>query len=208
MIPEQILATLALLLAGEPDAAFDPLRSGGYDERYPVTVEACPRPLPPLDVEGQTLICGRIAVPEDHNAAQADTVPLAFALLKARSLSPAADPVIYLHGGPGGYTVQDIPFNAATFAFLRERRDIIIPTLALAGLKDTQTNPSAAETVVRTLGNGQAFTFPEAGHGVIMFSQCARDIAVAFIDNPTGKVNGGCIEDLKPKFYVPKAVEK
>ncbi len=78
-----------------------------------------------------------------------------------------------------------------------------IPVLAMAGMKDTQTNPSAADSVVRTLSNGQALTFPEAGHGVSTFSQCAEDIAESFIENPVAKVNDGCIDGLKPKFLLP-----
>lgn len=80
-----------------------------------------------------------------------------------------------------------------------------LPVLAMAGTKDTKTNPDAAEMVVRTLPNGQAVLFPEAGHAVIQFSQCARDIAVAFIETPQAEVNTACTEDLKPAFHIPPA---
>lgn len=136
MTPEQIIVALTALLAGEPHAGFDALRDGGHDRRYPVTVESCPRPLPPLDVEGRTVICGRVDVPEDHGAPDGRTVPLAFALLKARSESPAPDPVIYLHGGPGGYTVQEIPGHAQLFDFLRGRRDVVIFDQRASGISD------------------------------------------------------------------------
>ena len=78
-----------------------------------------------------------------------------------------------------------------------------IPVLAMSGTKDTQTNPDAAERVVRTLPNGQAVLFPEAGHAVIMFSQCAKDVAEGFIETPTAPVNAACTAALKPSFHVP-----
>lgn len=136
MSPDQIVLTVIALMSSATEPAFDPLKAGGHDDRYPVTIEACPRPLGPLEVEGSTVICGRIEVPEDHDAAEGETIPLAFAVLKSRSTAPAPDPVIYLHGGPGGHTVQDIPMNADLFDFLRDRRDIILFDQRGAGLSD------------------------------------------------------------------------
>lgn len=136
MSPDQIIATLIALMSHATEPAFDPLKAGGHDDRYPVSIEACPRPLGPLEVEGQTVICGRIAMPEDHDTAGGKTLPLAFALLKSRSAAPAPDPVIYLHGGPGGHSVQDIPMNADLFDFLRDRRDIILFDQRGAGISD------------------------------------------------------------------------
>lgn len=78
-----------------------------------------------------------------------------------------------------------------------------LPVLAMAGTKDTATNRDAADKVVRTLPNGQAVLFPEAGHTVIQFSQCARDVAISFLEAPSAPVNATCTEALKPQFYVP-----
>ncbi len=136
MSPDQILATVVALMTSATDPAFDRLTQGGHDERYPLTVENCPRPIGPLEVEGKTVICGRIAVPETHGQDTGATIPLAFAVLKSRSTAPAPDPVIYLHGGPGGYTVQDIPFNASVFDFLRDRRDIVLFDQRGSGISD------------------------------------------------------------------------
>ncbi|KKB83698.1 hypothetical protein VW29_13455 [Devosia limi DSM 17137] len=127
MTPDQILQIVVALLVAQPDTtAFQPLMSGGYDAHFPVTIEACPRPLPAADIEGQTVICGRIDVPENHGAPDGNRVDLAFAVLKARSLSPAPDPVVYLHGGPGGRAVPDLAFNAGLFDHLRDRRDLVL----------------------------------------------------------------------------------
>lgn len=136
MTPEQIVATIVALATSASDPAFDQLRAGAHDARYPVVVENCARPLGPLEVEGQTVICGRINVPENHDAENGATVPLAFAILRSHSVAPAPDPVIYLHGGPGGYVVQDIAANASLFDFLRDRRDIVIFDQRASGLSD------------------------------------------------------------------------
>ena len=123
----EVIATVSALLAGELDPAFDKLRAGGYDDRYPVVIEACPRPVITLDVEveGRTMVCGRITVPENHDADTGNVVPLAFVILKSRSAAPAADPVVYLHGGPGGFVLQDIGTTSLLFDFARDRRDIV-----------------------------------------------------------------------------------
>ena len=136
MSPDQIIATVIALLSSATDPALDALKDGGHHDRYPVTIEACPRPLGPLEVEGKTVICGRVEVPEDHEAADGPSIALAFAVLKSRSTAPAPDPVIYLHGGPGGYTVQKIPMNAGLFDFLRDRRDIILFDQRGSGISD------------------------------------------------------------------------
>ncbi|TMV93322.1 alpha/beta hydrolase, partial [Thioclava sp. BHET1] len=136
MSPDQIVATVITLMSTTANPAFETLKAGGYDTGYPVAIEACPRPLGPLEVEGQTVICGRVTVPEDHDAPDGATIPLAFAVLKSRSTAPAPDPVIYLHGGPGGYTVQTIPTNAALFDFLRDRRDIVLFDQRGSGISD------------------------------------------------------------------------
>jgi pimeloyl-ACP methyl ester carboxylesterase len=126
MTYEQIIAVIAGLLAGPDGTAFETLAAGGYDPTYPVVIEACPRPLAALDIEGETVICGRVNVPENHDAPEGNRIDLAFAVLKARSEAPAPDALIYLHGGPGGRAVPDIQFNAGIFDAFRERRDLVL----------------------------------------------------------------------------------
>jgi hypothetical protein len=60
MTPDQIAAVMAPVSGTADPAAFAAIRDSGADPRYPVTVEACPRPLPPGEIEGQTVICGRV----------------------------------------------------------------------------------------------------------------------------------------------------
>ncbi|QJF51625.1 alpha/beta hydrolase [Roseobacter ponti] len=134
MTPDQVITTVLALLAGEQDAAFDQLRNGGYDDRYPVTIEECVQPRQVFEVEGKTLICGRVSVPENHDADNGNSVSLAFAVLKARSSSPAPDPIVYLHGGPGGSAAGELVGNVGLFDFLRDRRDIVLFDQRAGGL--------------------------------------------------------------------------
>jgi pimeloyl-ACP methyl ester carboxylesterase len=78
-----------------------------------------------------------------------------------------------------------------------------IPTLVLWGYNDTQTSMKDALLAAESLANAQAVGFPEAGHGAIIFSKCARDIGRAFIDEPGAPVKAGCTGALRPRFVLP-----
>lgn len=125
MTPEQILALIAAL-AGEPDPdAFAGLRSGGVNPNYPVEIVACERPVAPTEIEGETVICGRVAVPLDHDSPDSGKIHIAFNIYRAHSLAPEPDPVMFLHGGPGDGTVSRVGRTGEIFAHLRGQRDIV-----------------------------------------------------------------------------------
>ena len=90
---------------------------------------ACPDPLPWSDEkEGESYDCGLVTVPENHDAANGRTIDLVYLRLKAKTLSPRPDPLIYLSGGPGGSALHEITTNQLLFenmASIRERRDVI-----------------------------------------------------------------------------------
>ncbi len=137
MTPEQIIAVVTALLSAEPDlAAFTAIRAGGADPRYPVTVEACPsNAVPPTEVEGGTVICGRVNLPEDHGKPDGTRIDLAFAVLKARTQSPVPDPVIYQHGGPGGGALTALAGVVhPLFDGYRSRRDVVTFDQRAAGI--------------------------------------------------------------------------
>ncbi|QYZ69987.1 alpha/beta hydrolase [Neotabrizicola shimadae] len=126
MTPDQIVA-FVLALAGPPAA--DPLLPlivpGGADPRYPVVAVACPGPVAPEEVEGMTVACGRVNLPEDHDKPDGRRIDLTFMVLKSHSLAPAADPVVYLHGGPGSGVVRNPILITRFLEEIRDRRDII-----------------------------------------------------------------------------------
>ena len=108
MTYDQILALVASLIGEPAPDAFPNLMNGGSDPAYPVEVVPCSRPVAPDEIDGETVICGRVTVPFDHSDPDGETITIAFNLYKAHSLSPEPDPVIYLHGGPGGGTVSRV----------------------------------------------------------------------------------------------------
>jgi pimeloyl-ACP methyl ester carboxylesterase len=148
---------LALIgaLSGAPEAdPFAPLRAAAARPDALVSVEPCPRPLPAHEIEGVTLLCGRVKVPEDRSKPGGKAIPLAFAVLKATSRYPQADPVIYLQGGPGGSAVAQIPLIERIFRPWRDRRDIVMFDQRSAGLSGlstscTQMLASNASDIVR-----------------------------------------------------------
>ncbi|MCC0044902.1 MAG: alpha/beta hydrolase [Brucellaceae bacterium] len=126
MTPDQIFAVIATLLAGNSDPDFERLNAGGYDSRYPVAVESCELPPATMDVEGHTVLCGTVTVPENYDKPDGRTIPLEFAILKSNSRSPAPDPLLYLHGGPGSGTLHILgPIANLAYANHRRTRDII-----------------------------------------------------------------------------------
>jgi pimeloyl-ACP methyl ester carboxylesterase len=146
MTPEQILTFVATLLSGPETTGFTTLKEGGFDERYPVTIEACPAPVPLLDIEGQTVICGEVNVPENYEKTDSRTIPLKFSVMKAHSESPQKDALVYLHGGPGGMAVPDISGLSQLFARFRADRDIVVFDQRASGISD------ATVTCFNTLG--------------------------------------------------------
>lgn len=84
----------------------------------------CPFPLPMDEVEGETVDCGYLTVPENRSDPNSAEVDIAVAIIHSHHDNPPADPVIYLEGGPGGSALAyaDEWFNTA----LRTQRDVII----------------------------------------------------------------------------------
>lgn len=136
MTPDQIIATVLALLTAEPTAtSFPVIAAGGAKAEYPVVLEACPRPLPAAEVEGKTVICGRVDVPENHDNPEGPRIALSFAVLKAHTQSPAPDPLVYLHGGPGGGAVRDLAgIVVPIFEGHRARRDVVTFDQRAAGI--------------------------------------------------------------------------
>ena len=123
----QILALIAALSGAPQTDPFAALRADAAKPGAALSVEACPRPLPPDEIEGVTLLCGRVNVPEERTKPGGRMIPLAFAILKAPSRFPEADPVVYLQGGPGSSAVKQIPLigaNVSALARPARHRDV------------------------------------------------------------------------------------
>jgi pimeloyl-ACP methyl ester carboxylesterase len=78
-----------------------------------------------------------------------------------------------------------------------------IPTMVVYGLNDTQTSSVDARHAAETLSRSQVIEVPEAGHGAIIFSQCVKDIGMAFLERPETAPDTACLASLKPRFVLP-----
>jgi pimeloyl-ACP methyl ester carboxylesterase len=78
-----------------------------------------------------------------------------------------------------------------------------IPTMVVYGLNDTQTSSADARHAAETLSRATIVAVPEAGHGAIIFSQCVKDIGMAFVERPAEAPDTACLENLKPRWALP-----
>lgn len=86
----------------------------------------CLMPLPQTEVVGESVHCGIMQVSEDWQDPESRLIEVHYAVLKSHSSTPQSDPVVYLHGGPGGIALWTLALNAEAFDTVRDKRDIII----------------------------------------------------------------------------------
>lgn len=77
------------------------------------------------------------------------------------------------------------------------------PTLILAGAYDFQTPVSWNKSAFVSLPNASYVQVPMSGHGVILYSACAEEIAEAFIDDPARLPDTSCVSQLRPAWILP-----
>ncbi|WP_369264710.1 alpha/beta fold hydrolase [Streptomyces sp. R35] len=84
----------------------------------------CPKPPEPIDALSNAR-CGFLEVPENRSRPDSRTIKLAVAVIPAVTpAKPAQDPVVFMAGGPGGDTFDDIPFLVDSG--LNKDRELII----------------------------------------------------------------------------------
>ena len=93
-----------------PAGQVDPTRVSAFSADAPpeFVPSDCPFRTPrDIDVE-----CGTVLVPKNRTTPDnGEAVALAVAVYRSTSPNPEPDPVIYLDGGPGGYTLDVLPFT-------------------------------------------------------------------------------------------------
>lgn len=89
---------------------------------------SCPFTLPPGQVEGQTVECGYLLVPEDRADPESRTIRLAMAIFHPANEVNEPDPLIYLVGGPGASALEliNLSFEQGYAPILATNRDLII----------------------------------------------------------------------------------
>lgn len=80
-----------------------------------------------------------------------------------------------------------------------------VPALLLSGEFDPITPEQNALTVLEGLSQGQAFTFPNTGHGAVFDSACARGMMADFLADPTAVVDASCLAQTDPLDFVTPA---
>jgi pimeloyl-ACP methyl ester carboxylesterase len=85
---------------------------------------ACPFLVVTPEVEGETIACGRLIVPENRARRSGPTISLQVAIVVSHAAEPAA-PIVYLEGGPGGSAVMNVP-DVWTRSALRQHAHLLI----------------------------------------------------------------------------------
>jgi pimeloyl-ACP methyl ester carboxylesterase len=78
--------------------------------------------------------------------------------------------------------------------------DVDVPVLVMAGRFDPVTPVAGSQRVADALGE-ELLLFPNAGHGAVTSSECARSIWLAFLDDPADDPDTTCMEDLEPPEF-------
>ena len=86
----------------------------------------CPMGTPVGEIEGETILCGQIQVPEDWSNPEGRLLTISYARLVAKATVPFDDPVIYFEGGPGGTALGSMLSYVVVYERLREDRDVIL----------------------------------------------------------------------------------
>ncbi|MBX9467698.1 MAG: alpha/beta hydrolase [Rhizobium sp.] len=178
-----ILALISAL-TGETSDDFAGL-TAGENGRQPISQIVCPRPLPADEIEGKTVFCGSVQVPEDHAKPDGKKITLEFAILKSHSLYPEADPVVYLQGGPGGSSIGQIPLLAQTFEPFRKTRDVVFWDQRSAGLSGQSVkcfNALAANAAVIAEKNYTTTEIDGSNINNNTIADCLREVEAAGID--------------------------
>ena len=90
---------------------------------------SCLEMLPDID-----MTCGELTVPLDYDRPEGDTFSLPYVVLPALGDNPAAEPLVFMQGGPGYSTLSTVPLFV-DWAEFREDRDMIF-------LEQRGTDPS------------------------------------------------------------------
>ncbi len=180
----QHILTLIAALSGQAGNEFATLKNGGPDPKSPITQIVCPRPFPADEIEGKTIFCGTVMVPEDHAKPDGKKIPLKFTVLKSRSQYPEPDPLVYLQGGPGGSSFTIANKLAKVYEPWRKTRDVIYWDQRSAGLSGHSVNcyNALSANAVRIAKGDFSVAKREDAEKTGTATECLREIEKAGID--------------------------
>ncbi len=82
-----------------------------------------------------------------------------------------------------------------------------IPTLVIAGEYDPITPPAFAEMVAENLSNSYYYEFPGVGHSAWYGAECAQNIGLQFVADPTSEPDASCLAEVGAPVFVRPPVE-
>lgn len=149
---------------------------------------------------GETVECGRLSVPAHRFDLNSTKILLPVAVFKSHSKEPLPDPIVYLEGGPGGHTIEEIPdiFHYLVEPFLDER-DFVLFDQRGAGLAEPALDcPQMDDFDHTTLTKDM--TDAEYTAGFVAAVQACRDALVLAGADPglaTSSESASDLEDLR-----------
>ncbi|AZM87992.1 alpha/beta fold hydrolase [Streptomyces sp. W1SF4] len=138
------LACLPALGPAQGTTAGAPAQPAGAGRPAAPSARFVPGPCPktPEPVEAlSTARCGYLEVPENRARPDGRTIRLAVAVIRSVRADPAPDPVVFMAGGPGADTFDDIPFLIGSG--LNKDRELIV--MAQRGNLHDQPNLACPE---------------------------------------------------------------
>ena len=166
---------------------------------------SCPFALRPSQVEGETVECGYLIVPEDRTDPDSRDIRLAVAIFCHPDGAPEPDPIIYLEGGPGGspLEIRAPNFDAYFGPIFAANRDIILFDQRGVGFSEPALDcPAFTELYLDLLDfevDDELLTAQEIlNRKVEAFMACAEDLsAVADLSAYNTVANAADVNDLR-----------
>lgn len=143
---------------GSDGAAPDETTDTSVVEETPTLVAGdCWWEVPADAPEGVTVTCGSVDVPADRTDPETDMVTLAVARLHGPEGDPDAEPVLVLHGGPGGDALGGFPAGLARNVVLEERDVILFDQRGVGRSTPSLNCPEKEDAVLDALGTADPF---------------------------------------------------
>jgi pimeloyl-ACP methyl ester carboxylesterase len=147
---------------------------------------ACPFTLPAGQIEGQTVDCGYLVVPENRADPESRSIRLAVAIFHLPGGAQHPDPIVYLAGGPGGSALEQIDLSFELFALAAKalQRDLVFFDQRGVGLSQPALDcPEAVSLGLELLDfelDGQPVTWEQV-HSLLLekYRTCAETLSAA-----------------------------
>ena len=159
----------------------------------------------PVEVEaGEKIECGALFVPENREKAGTRTIRLPVMIFKSRSAAPAADPILFMPGGPGNSSVARRR-SGKRIAFLDDR-DYILLEHRGAQYAQPSLHCPAINQMKGEIAAGRLRGKKKESELVKAAADCQRTLLASGVDldGYTSAATADDIEDLRKTLGYPK----